>query len=93
MTQHKKESSYLKHNYCVDLVIYSPLGQKSNGLMTSLCVHHVLLASISQKPLRIYFHNLAQKYLMALLLCTRNISLWSARIGAEPTNEDKVIKN
>ena len=38
MTLHKKESSYLKHNYCVDLVIFSPLGQKSNGLMTSPCV-------------------------------------------------------
>ena len=53
--------------------MFSPLGHSPDGLTTSFCVHSVPLASISQKPFRIYFYNLA--YLRALLPGMGNVYL------------------
>jgi len=43
--------------------------------MTSRCVRRALLTPLRHKPWRIYFDNLAQKYLRALLRCIRHFYL------------------
>ena len=50
--------------------IFSCLGGRSYGLMTSFCVRHAPLVLISEKLMMIYFYNLAHMYLKSLRLCT-----------------------
>ena len=35
--------------------VFSPLGRRTNGLVVSLCINHVLLAPISQKLLMVFY--------------------------------------